>query len=90
MIPSREIAKHLRERFPGIIFTTRQLKKLRHRLKKATHKGYTPFQATMALLDTRGITYEVKWEDPDTKTKPTGLFWSPSWSGEEWRLHPWI
>ncbi|KAK0729447.1 hypothetical protein B0H67DRAFT_106 [Lasiosphaeris hirsuta] len=49
MIPSREIAKDLRGRFPGIIFTARPLKNLRHRLKKATHEGYIPFQLTMAL-----------------------------------------
>lgn len=83
-IKNREIAASLRERFPGIIFTRQQLKNTRQRLRILLLDGYTPFQATMKLLDERGTHYTVLWADED-QTKPQGLFWSPDWCAQEWK-----
>jgi len=88
-IPNREIAESLRERFPSINFSRRQLKNTRHRQRKAQLHGLTPFQATMKLLDDANISYEVLWGNSE-QTKPTGLFWSPQWAANEWKLYPWV
>lgn len=83
-ISNREVASSLRERFPGIIFTRRQVRNTRYKLRKAQLDGYTPFQATMKFLDEKGIHYKVLWS-PEDQTKPLGLFWSPSWCAQEWK-----
>lgn len=83
-ISNRELAEGLRERFPGIIFTRRQVRNTRYKLRKARLDGYTPFQATMKLLDEKGISHNVLWS-PEDPTKPLGLFWSPAWCSEEWK-----
>ncbi|KAK4234582.1 hypothetical protein C8A03DRAFT_47126 [Achaetomium macrosporum] len=86
-VTNRQIAHGLRERFPRLIFTKKQLKNLRARLRKSALDGYTPFQYVMKTLDERGISY--KWlpsaYDPN---KPEGLVWTDDWCKEQWRLNP--
>ena len=86
-ISTREIAKSLRDTFPSIIFTRRQVKNARYKLCKDLLNGYTPFQRVKKELDEKGIYHEVRWS-PDDNTKPTALFWSTEWSAEEWKASP--
>ncbi|KAK4098655.1 hypothetical protein N658DRAFT_212632 [Parathielavia hyrcaniae] len=53
----------MRKRFPGIVFTQRQLRNRRHRLNKKLLTGYKPFQAVMKMLDERNIPYQTKFQD---------------------------
>ena len=59
-ISNREIAVDLRRIFPGIIFTRKQLRNCRHRLKKASLSSRTPFQALKKFLDDEAIHHQTK------------------------------
>ena len=71
-VTNRQLAETLRTQFPGILFTKKQLKNARQRLRKASEDGYTPFQATMKLLIERDIPHKVLWSASDSN-KPEGL-----------------
>ena len=81
-VTNRQLAEALRNKFPGILFTRRQLQNLRYRLQKDTADGYTPFQGTMKLLDERRVPYKALWSaaDPD---KPEGLVWTDDFCKHE-------
>ena len=79
-VQNRDLAIDLRKQFPGIVFSQRQLRSCRYRLRKLANKGYRAFLATMKLLDEQGIKYEVKWAEGSDNTKPEGMFWSTEWS----------
>ena len=96
---SREVAIELRKRFPGIVFTMRQLWTCRWRLRKEAMKGYNPFPTTILLLNGKGIPYTVKWakspngddiEDENGLKKPEGLFWTTPWTEKQWGQYPWV
>ena len=95
-ISNRELAVNLRAQFPEAIWTARQLRNYRFKLRKDALAGYTPFQATMKLLDDEGVSYHVKWakrspSSPDSEPrKPEGLFWSYEWSKKQWLQSPWV
>jgi hypothetical protein len=85
-VTNRQLAEAIRNKFPAILFTRRQLCNLRHRLTKAASDGYTPFQGTMKLLDDKGVLYKVLWlaADPD---KLEGLMWTDTFCKEQWALN---
>jgi hypothetical protein len=93
-VSNREVAVDLRNKFPGIVFTRRQLRSLRYRLRKESLNGYTPFQATKKLLDDEGIMHQIKWaaapDDGEAERKPEGLFWTYKWCEKQWVLYPWV
>jgi hypothetical protein len=88
-VSSREIARQLRDEFPGIIFNRRQLRNLRGSQRKATLEGYTDFQAAKRYLDDESIHHTVLWS-PNDPTKPEGLFWCPEWCQQQWQRNPWV
>ena len=88
-VTNRQLAENLRNQFPDILFTRRQLRDLRFRLGKDADDGYTPFQATMKLLDERGILYRVLWLATDPN-KPEGLVWTDEFCKQQWALNPWV
>jgi hypothetical protein len=60
VISNREVATSLRNQFPCLVFTLRQVRNFRYRLHKAASARYTPFQATMKLLDDERVAYYIK------------------------------
>jgi hypothetical protein len=88
-IPTREIAKDLRAKFPGIVFTTRRLNNARFRASLDALDGYTPVQATLRMFHERGYHHAVL-PSRDNPYKPEGLFWTLPWGEEQWRLYPWV
>ena len=88
-IGNREIAHQLRDEFPGIIFSRRQLRNLRYTQRSATLDGYTDFQAAKKYLDDEAIHHTVLWSHNDN-TKPEGLFWCPDWCQQQWQRDPWV
>ncbi|EAQ88884.1 hypothetical protein CHGG_05503 [Chaetomium globosum CBS 148.51] len=95
-IKNREIAIELRRQFPGILFTSKQLRNARHRLRKQSRGGHTPFQLMMKLLDEKGIYYQVLWAKDSSNNegvemrKPEGLFWTTTWCEQQWVRYPWV
>jgi hypothetical protein len=95
-ISNREVATSLRTQFPGVVFTMRQIRNFRYRLRKKAMAGYSPFQATMKLLDDEAVSYKVKWaraqEDGDNNAekKPVGLFWTYEWCKKQWAQGYWV
>jgi len=88
-VSNREIARQLRDEFPGIIFNRRQLRNLRGSQRKATLEGYPDFQAAKRYLDDESIHHTVLWS-PNDPTKPEGLFWCPEWCQQQWQRNPWV
>jgi hypothetical protein len=84
-ISNREIAHALRKQFPGIIFTKRQLRNTMYILRKNKLDGYNPFQATMKMLNERGVYHTVLWSVQDPN-KPEGLFWTEPWCEQQWKM----
>ena len=91
---TREIGVELRKAFPTLNFTAKQLRNYRHRLRKASLSGYTPFQALKRFLKQEAIAHTTKWKkDPSTREDtgvPMGLFYSPEWCSKQWKLFPWV
>jgi len=86
-ISNRDVATSLRDQFPGVVFTMRQIRNYRYHLRKEAMAGYTPFQATMKLLDDEGVSYTSKWAKDSSgsdTTKPEGLFWTYKWCETMW------
>jgi hypothetical protein len=86
-VTARQIAAALRERFPGILFTRKQLWTLRHRLRRDDRDGYNPFQSIMKNFDDQDITHRVLWSKED-QHKPEGLVWTDTFCKEQWVLNP--
>ena len=59
------------------------MRNYRYYLRKEALAGYTPFQATIKLLNDKGVSYTVKWalnsSPSDLQRKPEGLFWTYKW-----------
>jgi len=95
-ISNREVATSLRSQFPDVIFTMRQIRNYRYHLRKQAMAGYTPFQATMKLLEDEGVSYTAKWAEgsgtssEDENRKPEGLFWTYDWCKKQWAENHWV
>lgn len=77
-------------------FASKQLRNARHRLRKQSRGGYTPFQLMMKHLDEKEIPYQVLWAENSSSNegvemrKPEGLFWTTSWCEQQWVRYPWV
>jgi hypothetical protein len=91
-ISNYEVSTSLRDQFPGVICNERQVRNYRYHLRKQALAGYTPFQATMKLLDDEGVTYTTKWAACSTEEsrKPEGLFWTYKWCMDQWAQNYWV
>ncbi|KAK0704555.1 hypothetical protein B0H67DRAFT_591639 [Lasiosphaeris hirsuta] len=59
-VSNREMATQLRKRDPKLVFTRRQLRNYRYRLRRQRLRGWTPTQATIRLLNERNIPHTIK------------------------------
>jgi hypothetical protein len=84
-ISTRDLTNHMRQKYEGVLFGSKDIENLMLRARKEALGGYTPTQALLKLFDDEAICHRYR---QTTDGRVAGVIWTYPWMQKMWRLHP--